>query len=102
MSLLYIRQYTRLAHDENGHAIAAGLEPGLDITPVAIGGASANVALRAGTRFVRLHCDAICNFVCGGDNTTAATTSNARMVAGQTEFFGISPGVGYIAVIAGA
>lgn len=100
MATLYIRQYTRLAHDENGHAIAAGLEPGLD-TSVAIGAGSANVAIRTGTKFLRLHSDTICNFVAGTDSTTTALTSNARMAANQTEFFGVAPSVGYIAVIAG-
>lgn len=100
MATLYIRQYTRLAHDESGHPIAAGVEPGFDNT-LAIAAGTGNVAVRAGTKFVRLHTDAICNFACGPDSSAAATTSNARMVAGQTEFFGASPGM-YIAVIAGS
>lgn len=101
MATLYVRQYTRLAHDENGHPLAAGLEPGKDAT-LSIAAGSGNVALTAGTKFVRLHTDAICNFALGTDSTTAATTSNARMAANQTEFFGVAPGVGYLAVIAGS
>ncbi len=100
MSTLYIRQYTRLAHDESGHPIAAGLEPGFDATPLTISGTSASVAIRSGTKFVRLTTDVICNFVCSLDPNVTATANNARMGAGQTEFFGTSPGL-YIAVIAG-
>lgn len=98
MALLYIRQYTRLATDTNGQTVLAGLEPGLDLAPVAIG-AGTNVALASGTKFVRLHSDAVCSYVCGLDSSAAATTSNARLAANQTEFFGISSAVTYIAVI---
>ncbi len=100
MALLYIRQYTRLTHDEGGHVIAAGQEPGYDIAPITFSGTSASVAIRSGTKFVRLTTDAACNFVCSADPNIVATTNNARMAAGQTEFFGVSPGL-YIAVIAG-
>src|ERR1051325_9960810 len=90
MSTLYIRQYTRVAHDQAGQAIAAGLEPGKDTT-LSIGGTTANVALATGTKFVRLHTDAICNFNAGTSAVTA-TTSNARRAAKRTEFCGISAG----------
>lgn len=97
MALLYIRQYTRLAHDENGQVILAGLEPGQDLDPVSVGAAT-RVTLATGTKFVRLHTDAICSYACGV-STVTATTNNARLAANQTEFFGISSAVTHIAVI---
>lgn len=49
------------------------------------------------TRFVRLHCDAICSVLFGLDPT--ATTSSQRMSANQTEYKGVVPG-DVVAVIA--
>jgi len=64
--------------------------PVVDQTPVAIGvGSVQSAAFNAGTRFVRLHADAICSIAFGADPT--ATANNARLAANQTEYFAVSP-----------
>jgi len=40
---------------------------------------------------VRLHADSVCSVLFGTNPT--ATTANARMAAGQTEYFGVAPGM---------
>lgn len=91
MASLQIREYTRAAIDGRGMGIAAGEEPGKDQPALAIGGASAPSAqLGLGTRFIRLHAEAIC-CIAVADANGAAVTGAGRMVAGQTEFFGIAP-----------
>lgn len=45
-----------------------------------------SLAFTTSTTLVRLHCDVACFVEVGGTNPTA-TTSSAKMVAGQTEYF---------------
>jgi len=56
-----------------------------------------SAALNASTRFVRLIADADCHIEVGADPT--ATTSNMRLQADTTEYFGVTAGH-KIAVIA--
>jgi hypothetical protein len=49
------------------------------------------------TSLIRVHSDAICSIAIGPNPT--ATTSQKRLAANQTEYFGVSPGT-YISVIA--
>jgi hypothetical protein len=93
VAILFIREYQTIASpgpDFNG--MQAGLEPGLDQPPLTIGAAVQSAAFAPATRFVRLHCDAICSILFGTNPT--ATIANARMAANQTEFFGVQPGAG--------
>lgn len=60
-------------------------------------GTTQSNAFRTDTKMVRLHSEVICS-IKFGTNPTAAIT-DARMVAGQTEYFKISPGY-KVAVIA--
>ena len=39
---------------------------------------------------IRVHCDAICSISIG--NSPVATTTNKRLAANQTEYFGVIPG----------
>ena len=58
----------------------------------AIGGSSAqSAAFGTNTRLIRVHADSICSIEIGGTNPTATTTS-ARFVAGQTEYFLVTAG----------
>lgn len=67
---------------------------------VAIGVSSAqSVALDAKTTLVRVHCDAVCCIEFGA-NPTAVAQASMRLVANQTEYFGLGVGAGKIAVIA--
>ncbi len=100
MALLYISEYSRVATDSHGQPVATGLEASYDQVPVSIGiGSVLSAQLKASTKFVRLNADTTFSFVCG-DANVVATTDNKRVPANGTEFFGISPAVTHIAVIA--
>src|SRR4051812_27348047 len=92
MALLYVTELESLAiPTEGGGAQIAHVPPAVEQTPVAIaGGANASAVFGATTRFVRLHCDAICSIAFG--SAPVATASNMRMAASQTEYFGVQPG----------
>lgn len=103
MATLYVTEFQALGqaglptngYGPNGPTQAAQQPPVTADQTVAIGGASvASVAFNAATTLVRLHTDSICSILFGqpGATPTALTTS-ARMVAGQTEYFGVLPGM---------
>lgn len=55
------------------------------------GSSSASAAFQTSTILVRVHADAICSVKVGGTSPTATTTC-ARLVAGQTEYYAVQPG----------
>lgn len=87
MSTLYITEYADLGtHTMN--PLNDPQEPELNTQTVAIGASSTqSSALKNNTQMVRVHTDSICSVLFG--NNPTATTSNRRMVAGQTEYFRI-------------
>lgn len=90
MATFYIAEYDRLGVDYRG-LVQAGQEPAIATQTVAIGGTSTqSAAFNARTKFIRVHCDAICSVSFGTSPT--ATTSTPRLAANQTEFFGVVPG----------
>ena len=96
MALLYISEYQGVAQVHGG--LSAPQEPALvDQTPLSIGGAVQSAAFQASTKVIRVHCDAICSIAFGTNPT--ATTSNKRLAANQTEYFGVLPGQ-FLSVIA--
>ena len=95
MATLYITEFQAigyagmppLAAGTNGPTQAAQ-QPVVAEQTVTIGGSStASAAFNAATTLVRLHTDSICSIEFGTAPT--ATTATARMVAGQTEYFGV-------------
>ena len=89
MATLYISEYLNMARDQHWQSVPVGEEPAIASQNISIGGASVqSAALDVKTRFVRLHSDAICSYKLGA--APVATTSDARMVAGATEYFGIN------------
>lgn len=90
MAVLYVTEFDELGKGEPGLAQIAKQPPIAEQT-VAVGGASTpSATFNASTRFVRLHTDVICSFEFG--STPTATTSDARMAADNTEYFGVLPG----------
>jgi hypothetical protein len=90
MATLYIAEYAALAGTGN-YPVQSPFTPPIAEQTVAIGASSAqSAAFNKNTNFVRLHTDAICSVAFGANPT--ATTSNARLAANQTEFFGVVPG----------
>lgn len=100
MPVVDITEYGELASAGRGSTIMAGQEPSIRNQQVAISSTSTqSAALSDVTRFIRVHAEAPCR-VSVGDNPTALSTS-MRMVAGGTEYLGVTPGL-KIAVIASA
>ena len=97
MAVLFITEYARLAIESQGIPVLVGLEPSRTQT-VAIWAGSLQATLNAGTKFLRLHTDAICHVKFGTNPTASAT--EMRMAANQTEFFGVKGGE-LVAVIQG-
>jgi hypothetical protein len=91
MASLYISEYRAQPIDYNGSAVPVGQEPSIATQKISISGTSAqSAAFQSTTRFIRAHTDAICSVAFGLNPT--ATASDARMVAGQTEFWGVAAG----------
>ena len=103
MALLYVSEFAELEIGPAGRVGQIPMPPVAEQT-VAIGvGSVASNAFNAKTRFVRLHADAICAVKFGTAPTAivAGATGTARMVAGQTEYFGVPLGQSYkVATIA--
>ena len=90
MASLYITEYASQAKGQSGDWVNAGEDPPIaeqKITFTGTAGQSAN--LNAKTRFVRIHVDGIAAVLSGANPT--ATVASRRMVAGQTEYFGVNP-----------
>ncbi len=86
---VYIDEYTA---NKPNTIYPAALTPPVAVQTVAIGGSSAqSAAFNARTVIIRVHADAICSILIGGTNPTA-TATNARFIAGQTEYFLVTPG----------
>lgn len=96
MATLYVTEYSGMAvvNQNAGLMLPSGnvaQTPQLVEQIVSISGsASSSSAFGKATTLVRLHCDAICSVSFG--SAPSATTSSARMVVGQTEYFGVIPG----------
>jgi hypothetical protein len=96
MSTLYITEYVGMA-EVGRFAPASGVahfgqEPGTDQAPITIGATHAeSAAFGTNTKLIRVHTDVVCSILISAAGT-AATTSNKRLAANQTEYFGVSAG----------
>lgn len=98
MATLYVTEFSGIGGVSN-FPISGAVQPPIAEQTVPIGGTSApSNAFNPNTRLVRIHTDNICSIVFGA--APVATTTKARMAAGQTEYFSIPEGVTYkVAVI---
>jgi hypothetical protein len=88
MAKLYVTEYSLAGQDQRGRSAQVAHEPPVTTSVVTFTGtAAASSAFNAATALVRIHTDADCH-VAFGTNPTA-TTSSRKMVAGQTEYFGV-------------
>jgi hypothetical protein len=88
MTKAYVTEYVDVMQQQGG-MVPIGVEPALATQVVDYTAAHAeSTALNTRTRFVRVHVDSISSnkFSLAG---TAATTSDKRMAAGATEYFGV-------------
>ena len=97
MATLYIAEFSKPATYSNGVIQVLQLPPLAQQTVVIGAGSLPSAAFNAATALIRVNTDAICSIAVGTAPT--ATTAMMRMVAGQTEVFGVSAG-DKIAVIA--
>lgn len=88
MAILYVTEYRGLSNQANEPAQAVHGAP-LAEQAITIPGTAAT--FNANTRIVRLHPDGICSVRMSSTGAVASTNS-ARMIAGQTEYFGVVPG----------
>ena len=95
MATLYVTEYSGMAvvSQNSGLMLPSGnvaQTPELVNQTVTISGSpTSSQAFGKSTTLVRLHTDAICSVSFGSSPTSSGTT--ARMVAGQTEYFGVVP-----------
>lgn len=96
MATLYVSEYRLLASVPSSTNYAPMPAQGPQEPPVAeytvaiSGSPTASQLFSGNTALLRVHTDAICS-VAIGVNPTAATT-NKRLAANQTEYFGVAPG----------
>jgi hypothetical protein len=92
MAVLFIAEYENLATNySSGGAMAIAQDPPIaEQTEAITAGSTQSNAFNGGTKFIRVHTDAICSIAVGPDPTASATTR--RMAANQTEYFGVKGG----------
>ncbi len=92
MSTLYVTEYPGLGSEPSGPQAQAAVCPPLAEQTVAIGATHAeSSAFGSKTYLVRCHADVICSVLVGG-KAPVATTGSGRFIAGQTEYFAVTPG----------
>jgi hypothetical protein len=101
MTTLFITEFTGLGRDTASLIVPAANQPATAEQTVTLSGSSTSSnALNAATTLVRLQANAVCNILMGANPT--ATTANMRLAADQTEYFTVTPGLGFkVAAIAG-
>jgi hypothetical protein len=103
MATLYVSEYRLLASVPSSTNYApqptqGGQEPPQAEYVIPITASSTQGPVFGGyTALLRVHCDSICSIAIGSNPT--ATTTNKRLAANQTEYFGVSP-LQQLAVIA--
>jgi hypothetical protein len=90
---LYIAEIDLLGIDAAGNPVMAGVYPTL-VAPYSItitGGQTLSAVFSSTTRFLEIHCDAICSIDINVNPT--AVTSAGRLGAGERIFYPLRPGV---------
>lgn len=98
MAKLYITEFNDLALDPSGVRPQVPQMPPVAEQVVTFTTTTQSAALNAATRFVRIIADADCHIAVGADPT--ATTSGMKLISGQAEYFGVTPGHKIAAVTA--
>lgn len=96
MANLDITEYANIGYVGLGLVPVADARSGkIASQSIAIGATTASAAFNVKTNLIRVHAEAICAVEVGGFLATGAVTAvapNGRMVAGQTEYFVVTPG----------
>lgn len=93
MAVLRIDEFANLAVIPGGQFAAGNLD-GVISQQVTIGTEVKSASISAATRVVRIQAEALCCIKLSKQPsfTQAAATTDLRLTAGQTEYFGVSPG----------
>jgi hypothetical protein len=94
MSKLYVTEFAGAGRYYGGSVPVADTGTWIENanSPITISGSSAaSAAFGKNTQLIRVHTDAICSILVTVAGS-AATASNARMAANQTEYFAVIPG----------
>lgn len=96
MAFLYITGYTQLTQLSGDAGQMPDENTKTEEQVVAIGAAAQSVALNSGTKYVRLHTDAVASILVGYGTVGAApnpqatvSVTNQRFAANQTEYKGV-------------
>ena len=90
MAKLYITEFSALPIDLNLATPQLAKLPGLADQVVTYSSSTQSAAFSGSTRFIRIHTDSDCHIQVSINPT--ASSGNAKLIAGQTEYFGVSPG----------
>lgn len=89
VSKLYVSEYSGTQF-QGGNVTSPPQELSTDQVVDFSGGVTASAAFKNNTNLIRLQSDSICSFAFG--TAPVATTSNKRLAAGISEFYGVQPG----------
>lgn len=91
MTTLSITEYANLARSGDGPFVLTGQEPAVAEQEINITGSTQSSApFNARTRFIMVHAAAVCALAFG--DTPSAVAGRHRLGAGETRFYGVSPG----------
>lgn len=91
MANLYIQEYLKVATDQQGKVVQAGIEPAIKSQKVAFTTTTQSAAFDNNTTFIRVFSDTAC-YLQFGTNPTAVTAAGLPIAANTAEFFAIYPG----------
>ncbi len=92
MATLYVAEFSGI-NVVDGKLVDIVTQPPVAEQTVSYTTTTQSSAFNAATRVVRIHTDSICSIAFGSNPT--ATTAKMRMVAGQTEYFGVPTNVSW-------
>jgi hypothetical protein len=87
---LYITEFTDIARNFNSGPMAAPAAPPVASQAVTFTTTTQSAAFNVATKLIMVQADAICSVEIGADPT--ATVNSMRMAAGETRFYGVTPG----------
>lgn len=90
MATLYVSEFSIPGNLVNIQSIGAVSQPSVNDQTVTFTTTTQSAAFKNNTNVVRIHTDGICSIAFGTNPT--ATTTNARMTAGSTEYFVVPQG----------
>ena len=95
MATLYVTEYRKSVLFYTNTDVQVVQTPAVASQAFTFSTSTQSAAFSAQTNIVRIHTDATCAIAFGSNPTATAAsggTGSPRLVAGQTEYFGVNPG----------